>query len=130
MRQVIEFSVRVALLAFILSILWWTSDAPLSNVMNLSIIVGGVLLVSPLLASGGVCWTGNRRRAVPSGQQRVSPWLGHSPLIMIDLARLFQKYTVCNRPGAAIELTEQDLRAIGEAVSKISVLGDRYPPRP
>jgi len=46
---------------------------------------------------------------------------------MIDLARLFQKYTVCNRPGAAIELTEQDLRAIEEAVSKISVLGDRYP---
>jgi len=52
MRQVIEFSVRVALLAFILSILWWTSDAPLSNVMNLSIIVGGVLLVFPLVGLG------------------------------------------------------------------------------
>jgi protein-S-isoprenylcysteine O-methyltransferase Ste14 len=48
MRQVIEFLVRVALLAFIWFIWWWALNAPLSNVMNLSIIVGGVLLVFPL----------------------------------------------------------------------------------
>jgi protein-S-isoprenylcysteine O-methyltransferase Ste14 len=49
MRQVIEFLVRVALLAFIWVIWWWALNAPLSKVMNLSIIVGGVLLVFPLV---------------------------------------------------------------------------------
>jgi protein-S-isoprenylcysteine O-methyltransferase Ste14 len=52
MRQVIGFLVRVALLAFILSVLWWASGAPLSKVMNLSIIVGGVLLTFPLVWLG------------------------------------------------------------------------------
>jgi protein-S-isoprenylcysteine O-methyltransferase Ste14 len=52
MRQVIEFLVRVALLAFILFVFWWASDAPLTHVMNLSITVGGVLLTSPLVWLG------------------------------------------------------------------------------
>jgi len=52
MRQVIEFLVRVALLALILFVLWWASNAPLSKVMNLSIIVGGVLLTFPLVWLG------------------------------------------------------------------------------
>jgi protein-S-isoprenylcysteine O-methyltransferase Ste14 len=49
MRQAIEFLVRVALLAFIWFIWWWALNAPLSSVMNLSIIVGGVLMVFPLV---------------------------------------------------------------------------------
>jgi protein-S-isoprenylcysteine O-methyltransferase Ste14 len=52
MRQVIEFLVRVALLWFIWFIWGWALNAPLSNVMNLSIIVGGVLLVFPLVWLG------------------------------------------------------------------------------
>jgi protein-S-isoprenylcysteine O-methyltransferase Ste14 len=52
MRQVIEFLVRVALLAFIWFIWWWALNASLSNVMNLSIIVGGVLLTFPLVWLG------------------------------------------------------------------------------
>lgn len=52
MRQVIVFLVRVALLTFIWFIWWWALNAPLSNVMNLSIIVGGVLLVFPLVWLG------------------------------------------------------------------------------
>jgi protein-S-isoprenylcysteine O-methyltransferase Ste14 len=52
MRQVIEFLIRVALLAFIWLIWWWVLNAPLSNIMNLSIIVGGVLLVFPLVWLG------------------------------------------------------------------------------
>lgn len=52
MRQIIEFLVRVALLGFILFILWWASNAPLSNGMNLSIIVGGILLTYPLVWLG------------------------------------------------------------------------------
>jgi hypothetical protein len=42
MRPMIEFLGRVALLAFILAVLWWASNAPLSKGVNLSIIVGGV----------------------------------------------------------------------------------------
>ena len=52
MRQVTEFLARVALLAFIWFIWWCALNAPLSNVMNLSIIVGGVLLVFPLVWLG------------------------------------------------------------------------------
>jgi protein-S-isoprenylcysteine O-methyltransferase Ste14 len=67
-RQVIEFLVRAALLAFVWFICWWALNAPLSSVMNLSIIVGGVLLTFPLVWLGrkilgrhqttsGVAWT-------------------------------------------------------------------------
>jgi protein-S-isoprenylcysteine O-methyltransferase Ste14 len=52
MRQVIEFLARVALLVFIWFIWWLVLNTPLSNVMNLSIIVGGVLLVFPLVWFG------------------------------------------------------------------------------
>lgn len=52
MRQAIEFPVKVALLVFIWSIWWWALNAPLSDVTNLSIIVGGVLLTFPLVWLG------------------------------------------------------------------------------
>jgi protein-S-isoprenylcysteine O-methyltransferase Ste14 len=52
MRQVIEFLVRVALLAIIWLIWWRVLNAPLSNDMNLSIIAGGVLLTFPLVWLG------------------------------------------------------------------------------
>ncbi len=52
MRQVIEYFIRVALLAFIWFVWWLVLNAPLSNVMNLSIIMGGVLLTFPLVWLG------------------------------------------------------------------------------
>ena len=52
MRPVIEFLIRVTLLAFIFSVWEWILDAPLSNVVNLSIIVGGILLAFPLVWFG------------------------------------------------------------------------------
>ena len=52
MRQVMEFFGRLALLAFIWIIWWWALNAQLSIVMNLSIIVGGVLLTFPLVWLG------------------------------------------------------------------------------
>jgi protein-S-isoprenylcysteine O-methyltransferase Ste14 len=52
MRQVIEFLVRAALLAFIWLVWWWALNVSLSDVTNLSIIVGGVLLVFPLVWLG------------------------------------------------------------------------------
>jgi protein-S-isoprenylcysteine O-methyltransferase Ste14 len=52
MRRSTEFLVRVALLAFIGLVWWWILNLPLSNVMNLSIITGGILLVFPLVWLG------------------------------------------------------------------------------
>ena len=52
MRRVIEFLVRVALLAFICFIFWLVSNASLSNAMNLSIIMGGALLTIPVVWLG------------------------------------------------------------------------------
>jgi protein-S-isoprenylcysteine O-methyltransferase Ste14 len=52
MRPVIEFLFRIALLVFTFFIWWWALNAALSNAMNLSIIVGGVLLVFPLVWLG------------------------------------------------------------------------------
>jgi protein-S-isoprenylcysteine O-methyltransferase Ste14 len=52
MKHVIEFLVRAALLVFIWFIWWWVLNAPLSNVMNLLIITGGVLLTFPLVWLG------------------------------------------------------------------------------
>jgi protein-S-isoprenylcysteine O-methyltransferase Ste14 len=59
--------VRVALLLFIWFVWWWALNAPLSNVMNISIIVGGVLLVFPLV------WLG--RKLLDRGQSvRGAAW--------------------------------------------------------
>jgi len=52
MRRVIEFLVRVAVLALILFVLWCACNARLSNGVNLSVIVGGVLLTLPLVWFG------------------------------------------------------------------------------
>jgi protein-S-isoprenylcysteine O-methyltransferase Ste14 len=52
MRPAIEFPIRVALLAFIWFIWWLALNAPLPNVMNLSIIMGGVVLVFPIVWLG------------------------------------------------------------------------------
>ena len=54
MRHVVDFVFRIILLAFIFLIWGWAIDASLSNVMNLAIIVGGELLVFPLI------WLGRR----------------------------------------------------------------------
>ncbi|MGA2383523.1 MAG: isoprenylcysteine carboxylmethyltransferase family protein [Bryobacteraceae bacterium] len=52
MRRVVESLVRVALLALIWLVWWWALEARLSNVMNLSVIVGGILLTFPLVWLG------------------------------------------------------------------------------
>jgi protein-S-isoprenylcysteine O-methyltransferase Ste14 len=52
MRHVIESFFRIILLAIILITWWYVLNAPLSNVMNLSIIVGGVLLTFPVVWIG------------------------------------------------------------------------------
>jgi protein-S-isoprenylcysteine O-methyltransferase Ste14 len=67
MKHAVELLFKIALLVFTWFLWWWAFDAPLSNVMNLSIIVGGVLLVFPVvwlgrkildrhLTTSGVAW--------------------------------------------------------------------------
>ncbi|HTY88714.1 MAG TPA: isoprenylcysteine carboxylmethyltransferase family protein [Candidatus Acidoferrum sp.] len=66
MRRMIEFLVRVALLAFICFIFRWASIASLSSFTNLSIFVGGPLLVYP------VAWIG---RKILDHNQAAAGWI-------------------------------------------------------
>ena len=52
MKHVVEISIRIALLVFTWLIWLWVLNQPLSNLMNLSIIVGAVLLVFPIVWLG------------------------------------------------------------------------------
>ena len=52
MKHVVVFLVRVVLLAFICFIFWLVQNESFSNVINLSIIVGGVLLTFQLVWLG------------------------------------------------------------------------------
>ena len=52
MKHFVELLVRVALFAFICFDFWWASHAQFSRTLNLSIIVGGVLLTFPLVWFG------------------------------------------------------------------------------
>ena len=52
MKKIIEFPLRVVFLALILIVLWWASIASLTNALNLSIIVAGVLLTFPVVWLG------------------------------------------------------------------------------
>jgi protein-S-isoprenylcysteine O-methyltransferase Ste14 len=52
MKHAAEFFFRITLLVFIWLIWLWVLNQPLSNIMNLSIIVGGVLLTYPLVWLG------------------------------------------------------------------------------
>jgi protein-S-isoprenylcysteine O-methyltransferase Ste14 len=52
MKHLIEFLFKGALLAFICYIFWLAQTVSLSNSKNLSIIMGGVLLIYPLILLG------------------------------------------------------------------------------
>jgi hypothetical protein len=52
MKPAVELFFRFALLVFSWFLWWWAFNISLSNVMNLSIIVGGVLLVFPIVWLG------------------------------------------------------------------------------
>ena len=52
MKHTGEFFIRIALMVFSWFLWWWAFNTPLSIAMNLSIIVGGVLLVFPLVWLG------------------------------------------------------------------------------
>ena len=64
MRHVADSLFRVVLLAIIWLIWWWTLGAPLSHTVNLTVVVGAVLLTYPIV------WLGRRildRYSTPGG---------------------------------------------------------------
>ena len=65
MQQLIEFSARAGLMVLVWFVWSWALDAPLSEAVNLSIIVGGVLLAVP------VVWLG--RKALD--ERRTARWV-------------------------------------------------------
>jgi protein-S-isoprenylcysteine O-methyltransferase Ste14 len=52
MKHFMEFFIRIFLLVIIWLIWWWAIITPLSGVMNLSVIFGGVLLTYPIVWFG------------------------------------------------------------------------------
>jgi protein-S-isoprenylcysteine O-methyltransferase Ste14 len=54
MKNAINLSIRVALLAITLLIWWWALNQPFPEIMNLSLIAGSVLLVYPVVWLGRV----------------------------------------------------------------------------
>jgi len=67
MKDAVELLIKISLLGFSWFLWWWVFHARFSNVMNLSVIVGGALLVFPVvwlgrkildrhLTTGGVAW--------------------------------------------------------------------------
>ena len=54
MKLLFEFPIRITLAAFIVLVLWWASFVSIPYLLNLSIIVGGPLLVLP------VSWAGRK----------------------------------------------------------------------
>ena len=82
MRHSIAFIFRVALLLCIWRIWLWAIDQPLSDLVNLSIIVGGVLLAFPLV------WLGRKlldRKPTASRAIRVTTFVHYSLGILFGL---------------------------------------------
>jgi protein-S-isoprenylcysteine O-methyltransferase Ste14 len=82
MKQAVELIFRIALLMFIWLIWLWVLNQPFSDTMNLSIIVGGVLLVFPLV------WLGRRildRKPTVNCAARVTMFVHYSLGILIGV---------------------------------------------
>ena len=91
MKHVIDLFIRIILLAFLIIIWLWVSDVPLSNVINLSVIAGGVLLTYPLV------WLGRKIL----DRHRTKGWavwtttfvhFGLGFTLVIPIVRLFSTY--------------------------------------
>ena len=52
MKRLVELFIRIALMMFIWLIWWWMLNQPLSDIMNLTVIVGGVLFTYPFIWLG------------------------------------------------------------------------------
>jgi len=99
MKKVIAFPVRVALLALVWFIWWWASNAPLSNAINLSIIVGGVLLVFPIV------WLGRKildRRETVSRAVWVTTFVQFAVMFLLGISLLRALTTHQDWPGPVL----------------------------
>jgi protein-S-isoprenylcysteine O-methyltransferase Ste14 len=82
MKHAVGLFFRIALLVFIWLIWLWVLNQPLSNIMNLSIIVGCVLLIFPLV------WLGRRildRKPTTSRAARVTTFVHYTMGILLGV---------------------------------------------
>jgi len=83
MKHAVELFFRIALLVFSLFLWWWAFNTPFSNVMNLSIIVGGVLLTFPLV------WLGRKildRHQTTSSVAWITIFVHYAVVILFGIA--------------------------------------------
>jgi protein-S-isoprenylcysteine O-methyltransferase Ste14 len=83
MKHAVDLSLRIALLVCTLLIWLWALNQPLSNTVNLSITVGGVLLVFPIV------WLGRMildRQPTPSRAAWITTFVHYALVILFGAA--------------------------------------------
>ena len=83
MKHAVELSIRIALLVFTLSILVWVLNQQFSNITNLAIIVGGLLLVFPIVLLGRMILD---RRPTPSRVTLITTFVHYALGILFGAA--------------------------------------------
>jgi protein-S-isoprenylcysteine O-methyltransferase Ste14 len=83
MKHILDAFVRIALFVLIILLWSWLIDQRLSNIMNISIIVGGILLIVP------VAWLGRKmleKEPTASRATRISTFVHYAVVIVAGVA--------------------------------------------
>ena len=99
MKYPVELFSKIALLAFTVLLVWRAFDTPLSDVMNLSIILGGALLVFP------VVWLGRKvldRHPTKSGTVWITTFVQFSVASLLGLGAIRAAITHRDWPDWAL----------------------------
>ena len=104
MKHIPGFAIKIAFLAFIFFIWWLAIIASLSALMNLSIIIGGILLVFPLV------WLGRTildRRPTMSRTAWITTFVHYALGILFGVPIIRAVITYQNWPGWTIPIPTQ-----------------------
>jgi protein-S-isoprenylcysteine O-methyltransferase Ste14 len=99
MKNAVEFLFKIALFALALFLMKWAIDTPLSDGMNLSIILGGALLVFP------VVWLGRKvldRHPTKSGTVWITTFVQFSVASLLGLGAIRAAITHRDWPDWAL----------------------------
>jgi protein-S-isoprenylcysteine O-methyltransferase Ste14 len=103
-KHAIEYSIRIALLVFTWLVWLWALDQPLSNRMNLFIIVGAVLLVYPIV------WLGRRildRQPTPNRAAWITTFVHYALGILFGAAIIRAVITAQDWSGWTLPIPEE-----------------------
>ena len=104
MKHAVELFFRIALLGFTLFVWLWVSNQPISNIMNLSIIAGGVLLVFPIV------WLGRKildRQPTTSRAVWITTFIHYSLGILFGAAIIRAVITHQDWPGWTLPIPDE-----------------------